>query len=105
MGGLGKCGVFSFYGNKVITTGEGGMLTTNDREFYERAVRLRDHAMNPQRRYFHEELGFNYRITNLQSALGVAQLERIDDFLDRRAEIMSWYTRRLPPRMVFGSIG
>jgi len=91
VGGLGKCGVFSFYGNKVITTGEGGMLTTNDREFYERAVRLRDHAMNPQRRYFHEELGFNYRITNLQAALGVAQLERIDDFLDRRAEIMSWY--------------
>jgi len=95
VGGLGKCGVFSFYGNKVITTGEGGMLTTNDREFYERAVRLRDHAMNPQRRYFHEELGFNYRITNLQAALGVAQLERIDDFLDRRAEIMSWYNSEI----------
>src|SRR5438128_7006608 len=48
VGGLGKCGVFSFYGNKVITTGEGGMLTTNDREFYQRAKRLRDHAMSPQ---------------------------------------------------------
>ncbi len=91
VGGLGKCGVFSFYGNKVITTGEGGMLTTNDREFYQRARRLRDHAMNPERRYFHEERGFNYRITNLQAALGVAQLERIDDFLGRRAEIMGWY--------------
>jgi perosamine synthetase len=91
VGGLGKCGVFSFYGNKVITTGEGGMLTTNDREFYQRAKRLRDHAMSPERRYFHEERGFNYRITNLQAALGVAQLERIDDFLARRAEIMSWY--------------
>ena len=91
VGGLGKCGVFSFYGNKVITTGEGGMLTTNDREFYLRARRLRDHAMSPQRRYFHEELGFNYRITNLQAALGVAQLERIEEFLNRRAEIMSWY--------------
>jgi perosamine synthetase len=91
VGGLGKCGVFSFYGNKVITTGEGGMLTTNNREFYQRAKRLRDHAMSPQRRYFHEELGYNYRITNLQAALGVAQLERIEDFLDRRAEIMSWY--------------
>jgi perosamine synthetase len=91
VGGLGKCGVFSFYGNKIITTGEGGMLTTNDREFYQRARQLRDHSMSPQRRYFHEERGFNYRITNLQAALGVAQLERIDDFLGRRAEIMDWY--------------
>jgi perosamine synthetase len=95
VGGLGKCGVFSFYGNKVITTGEGGMLTTDDPEFYQRAKRLRDHAMSPQRRYFHEERGFNYRITNLQAALGVAQLERIDDFLDRRAEIMSWYNSEI----------
>jgi perosamine synthetase len=95
VGALGKCGVFSFYGNKVITTGEGGMLTTNDRDFYQRARRLRDHAMSPQRRYFHEERGFNYRITNLQAALGVAQLERIDDFLGRRAEIMSWYEQEI----------
>jgi perosamine synthetase len=95
VGGLGKCGVFSFYGNKIITTGEGGMLTTNDREFYQRAKRLRDHAMSPQRRYFHEERGFNYRITNLQAALGVAQLERIDEFLGRRAEIMDWYSSEI----------
>src|SRR5271167_326201 len=95
VGGLGKCGVFSFYGNKVITTGEGGMLTTNDRDFYQRARRLRDHAMSPQRRYFHEERGFNYRITNLQAALGVAQLERIDEFLGRRAEIMDWYSSEI----------
>ncbi|WP_213770037.1 DegT/DnrJ/EryC1/StrS family aminotransferase [Bradyrhizobium sp. dw_78] len=95
VGGLGKCGVFSFYGNKVITTGEGGMLTTNDRDFYARAKRLRDHAMSPQRRYFHEERGYNYRITNLQAALGVAQLERIDDFLGRRAEIMDWYNAEI----------
>ncbi|MGA2287881.1 DegT/DnrJ/EryC1/StrS family aminotransferase [Bradyrhizobium sp.] len=95
VGGIGKCGVFSFYGNKVITTGEGGMVTTNDPEFCEHARRLRDHAMSPRRRYFHEELGFNYRITNLQAALGVAQLERIGDFLDRRAEIMSWYRSQI----------
>lgn len=95
VGGLGKCAVFSFYGNKVITTGEGGMLTTNDHGLYQRAKRLRDHAMSPQRRYFHEERGFNYRITNLQAALGVAQLERIDEFLDRRAEIMSWYDLKI----------
>jgi perosamine synthetase len=95
VGGLGKCGVFSFYGNKVITTGEGGMLTTNDQGFYQHARRLRDHAMSSQRRYFHEERGFNYRITNLQAALGVAQLERIEEFLDRRAEIMSWYNSEI----------
>jgi perosamine synthetase len=95
VGGLGKCGVFSFYGNKIITTGEGGMLTTNDRGFYQRAKRLRDHAMSPQRRYFHEERGFNYRITNLQAALGVAQLERIDEFLGRRAEIIDWYNSEI----------
>ena len=95
VGGLGKCGVFSFYGNKIITTGEGGMLTTNDREFYQHAKRLRDHAMSAQRRYFHEERGFNYRITNLQAALGVAQLERIDEFLGRRAEIIDWYNSEI----------
>jgi perosamine synthetase len=72
------------------------MLTTNDRELYERARRLRDHAMHPQRRYFHEERGFNYRITNLQAALGVAQLERIGDFLERRTEIMDWYREVIP---------
>jgi len=87
--------VFSFYGNKVITTGEGGMVTTNDRAFYDHARRLRDHAMSPVRRYFHEDRGFNYRITNLQAALGVAQLERIDAFLKRRAEIMDWYASEI----------
>jgi perosamine synthetase len=91
VGGLSRCGVFSFYGNKVVTTGEGGMLTTNDRAFYLRAKRLRDHAMSAERRYFHTERGFNYRMTNLQAALGVAQMERIDTFLARRAEIMTWY--------------
>jgi perosamine synthetase len=96
VGGLGKCAVFSFYGNKVITTGEGGMLTTNDPELYQRAKLLRDHAMSPQKRYFHEQRGFNYRITNLQAALGVAQLERIDDFLERRTEIMNWYHSEIP---------
>lgn len=95
VGGLGKCGVFSFYGNKVITTGEGGMLTTDDQDFWQRAKRLRDHAMSPSRRYFHEERGFNYRITNLQAALGVAQLERIEDFLNRRAEVMDWYRHEI----------
>lgn len=91
VGGLGRCGVFSFYGNKVITTGEGGMLTTNDHDLYIRAKALRDQAMSAERRYWHQEMGFNYRMTNMQAALGLAQLERIGDFLERRAEIMEWY--------------
>src|SRR5260370_12394380 len=96
VGGLSQCGVFSFYGNKVVTTGEGGMLSTNAPAFYQRAKRLRDHAMSKERRYFHDERGFNYRMTNLQAALGVAQMERIDDFLKRRAEIMAWYNSAIP---------
>jgi perosamine synthetase len=91
VGSLGRCGVFSFYGNKVITTGEGGMITTDDEALYQTARRLRDHAMSPTKRYWHEEIGYNYRMTNLQAALGVAQLERIDDFLGRRRQVMQWY--------------
>ncbi len=91
VGSLGKIGVFSFYGNKLITAGEGGMLVTDDEKVAERARFLRDHAMSQDRRYWHPEIGFNYRITNLQAALGLAQLSRIDEFLDRKREIMSWY--------------
>jgi perosamine synthetase len=95
VGGFGDCGVFSFYGNKIITSGEGGMITTNDERLYLKAKLLRDHAMNPQKRYWHDEVGYNYRITNLQAALGVAQLERIDLFIEKRHEIMEWYRDRL----------
>lgn len=91
VGALSKCGVFSFYGNKVITTGEGGMITTDDAALYQTARRLRDHAMSPTRRYWHNEIGFNYRMTNLQAALGVAQLERVEEFIQRRSDIMDWY--------------
>ncbi|MGH6703162.1 MAG: DegT/DnrJ/EryC1/StrS family aminotransferase, partial [Bradyrhizobium sp.] len=77
--------------NKIITTGEGGAFTTSDRNLYLRAKSLRDHAMNPTRRYHHDECGFNYRMTDVQAALGVAQMERIEAFLFKRAEIMSWY--------------
>jgi perosamine synthetase len=95
VGSLGRCGVFSFYGNKVITSGEGGMITTDDEALYVTAKRLRDHAMSANRRYWHEEIGYNYRMTNLQAALGVAQLERIDQFLARRTAIMGWYREEL----------
>ena len=98
VGGLGACGVFSFYGNKVITSGEGGMITTDDETLYRKAKRLRDHAMSPTKRYWHEEIGFNYRMTNLQAALGVAQLERIDEFIAARREVMDAYRAELGAR-------
>jgi perosamine synthetase len=95
VGSFGDCGIFSFYGNKVITSGEGGMLTTNDRGIYLKAKLLRDHAMSDDKRYWHTEVGFNYRMTNLQAALGVAQMERIDDFLAKRQQVMQWYRNYL----------
>lgn len=91
VGGLGDAGVFSFYGNKIITSGEGGMVTTNDEVLYQKMQYLRDHAMSKEKRYWHTEIGFNYRMTNLQAALGVAQLERIDEILAKKRMIFEWY--------------
>lgn len=90
-GSLGDCGIFSFYGNKIVTCGEGGMITTNDEAFYNRAKHLRDQAMSPLKRYWHDELGFNYRMTNLQAALGLAQLQRIDELIEDRIKIFELY--------------
>lgn len=90
-GSLGRLGVLSFYGNKLITTGEGGAVLTDDSTLAERARLLRDHAMDPKRRYWHGEIGFNYRITNMQAALGVAQLERLDEFLERKRALAAAY--------------
>jgi perosamine synthetase len=95
VGSFGKMGVFSFYGNKVITSGEGGIITTDDSEAYARACLLRDHAMSRTKRYWHTEVGFNYRMTNMQAALAVAQMERIESFLAKRREIMGWYREEL----------
>ena len=78
VGSFGDGGSFSFFGNKVITTGEGGMCTTNSKELNEKIRLLRDHGMSRSRRYYHEVIGYNYRLTNLQAAIGLAQLERID---------------------------
>lgn len=94
-GNLGHVGAFSFFANKIITTGEGGMLTTNDSALADRLRMLRDHAMPPERRYWHDEIGFNYRMTNLQAAVGVAQMTRIDEFIARKRRIAQLYLEGL----------
>lgn len=91
VGSIGHIGCFSFYGNKIITTGEGGMLTTHDDRLADQARILRDHGMSRIRKYWHEIVGFNYRLTNLQAAVGVAQIERIEMILDQRAAIAARY--------------
>ncbi len=91
VGSFGDISCFSFYGNKIITTGEGGMCLTNNDELFKKMNTLRDHGMSAKKRYWHEVIGFNYRMTNLQAALGVAQLERIGDFISRKREIANAY--------------
>jgi perosamine synthetase len=95
LGSWGDVGCFSFFANKIITTGEGGLVTTNDSALSERLRILRDHGMQPQRRYWHIEAGTNGRMTNLQAAIGVAQMERISQFLSHRDQIMATYDREL----------
>jgi perosamine synthetase len=95
VGNFGHASTFSFYGNKTITTGEGGMVLFRDAAIRERAKILRDHGMSPDRRYWHNEVGFNYRLTNIQAAIGLAQLERIGTFIDRKRWIADQYKARL----------
>lgn len=95
VGEFGEAAAFSFFGNKLITTGEGGMVTFQDRKVANRARMLRDHGMDPNRRYWHEEVGYNYRMTNLQAAVGVAQLERVGTFLSRKLELAARYSKAL----------
>lgn len=94
-GSWGTIGSFSFFANKIITTGEGGMLITDDAELAARCRQLRDHGMPPERRYWHDEVGFNYRITNMQAAVGVAQMTRIDEVIQRKREIAEQYGEEL----------
>jgi perosamine synthetase len=91
VGAIGDVGAFSFYGNKILTTGEGGMLVTNDGALAARAAFLRDQAMDPERRYYHPEVGFNYRMTNIQAAIGCAQLGEAGAILQRRKALAAAY--------------
>lgn len=95
LGTLGKAGVYSFFGNKIITTGEGGAVSTDDQALYERLFFLRGQALDPNRRYYHPEIGFNYRLTDLQGSLGVAQMGHLEPMLAQRRAILEGYRARL----------
>jgi perosamine synthetase len=95
VGALAHVGAFSFYGNKALTTGEGGMLTTNDEALAAKLRLLRGQGMDPKKRYWHPVIGYNYRMTNVAAALGLGQLEKADWHLERRATVAHWYQERL----------
>lgn len=94
-GSFGAMSTFSFYPNKQITTGEGGMVVTDDPQLAERLRSLRNLCFKPGRRFVHDEIGWNYRMTNLQAALGVAQLERIDEIVAQKRETGRLYNELL----------
>lgn len=94
VGAIGHVGAFSFYGNKILTTGEGGMVVTNDAQVAERAALLRNQAFEAER-FVHRAVGFNYRMTNIQAAIGLAQCARLDDRIGRKIDIARTYRRLL----------
>lgn len=95
VGSFGDVAAFSFYGNKIISTGEGGMVVTSDDALAAKIRQLKSHGMDPARRYWHPIIGFNYRMTNVAAAVGLGQLEKVDWHLQRRAEVADWYRARL----------
>ena len=95
VGAIGHVGCFSFFANKTLTTGEGGMVTTGDEALFGRMAVLRDHGMAPDRRYWHETVGFNFRMTNIQAAIGLAQVERLDAMITQRKAVAAQYDRGL----------
>jgi perosamine synthetase len=97
VGAIGRVGTFSFYGNKTITTGEGGMVVTNDDALAERMRLLKSHGMSRTKKYWFDEMGFNYRMTNVQAAIGCAQMERIGEFVAKKRHIAERYDRGLGP--------
>lgn len=96
-GSFGHISAWSFYANKIITTGEGGMVLTSDSKMAERAASYRNLCFRPERRFYHTELGNNYRMTNLQAALGVAQMERIEEFINIKRRLGEYYRKKLSP--------
>jgi perosamine synthetase len=95
VGAFGDISTFSFFGNKTITTGEGGMVVSNDKTLLERARHLKGQGLATHREYWHDVIGFNYRMTNIQAAIGLAQLERADEFIEKKRSIYEWYAKGL----------
>ena len=95
VGSIGDVGGFSFYANKIVTSGEGGMLTTNNEKIFKRAVLLKDLAHSPKKRFFHHHIGFNFRMTNMQAALGFAQLEQVDKYIKKKRWMADLYNKLL----------
>lgn len=95
VGTFGDIGIFSFYGNKTITTGEGGMLVTNKRTLFNRALRIKDQGLAKRREYWHDVVGYNYRMTNLSAAIGLAQMENAAEILLDKNNIANWYKENL----------
>lgn len=91
VGSFGDIACFSFFGNKTITCGEGGMVLTNSEYLHERICKIKGQGLAKYREYWHDTLGFNYRMTNIQAAIGLAQFEQIDKFIDKKRKIASWY--------------
>lgn len=95
VGGFGDAGCFSFYANKIVTTGEGGMVITNNKNIAQKARLLKDLAFSKEKRFLHDDLGFNYRMSNILAAIGVAQMEKIDEFIERRRKNAQLYNSLL----------
>lgn len=95
VGGIGTIGIFSFYANKIVTTGEGGMVVTNNKRLADRVRLLKNLAHSPKRRFWHEKIGFNYRMTNISAAIGLAQLESIDTYLEKKKWMAKEYKKAL----------
>lgn len=95
VGVFGDAATFSFFGNKTITTGEGGMILFKDTDVANKAAVLRDHGMSKEKRYWHDYVGYNYRLTNLQAAIGVAQFERLGEFVDAKRKLAETYSETL----------
>lgn len=95
-GTFGDTGTFSFHGSKTMTTGEGGMLVTNNKELFDRVLFLRDHGRKPgDVLFFNSEVGYKYKMSSMQAALGLAQIERADELEDKKRQIFSWYKKAL----------
>ncbi|MGF6900988.1 DegT/DnrJ/EryC1/StrS family aminotransferase [Paraburkholderia sp. GAS348] len=95
VGTIGDVSCFSFFGNKTITTGEGGMVVTNNAELARKVRHLRSQGVSSEREYWHDVIGFNYRMTNLCAAIGCAQMESIDDLIAKKQQIAEWYRQSL----------